>query len=235
MPFEGLSNSVVSPISGVSDRSIEIWRRPLESIGTLVLWGLISLTTLGITVALVVLAPRRVRVASSTLELEGGSSLILGGIAAGLLGPIVIGLGFLLMITVVGWVLIPLVVALAAIALACGLAIVGVWLGRRVYQSTHHEPLQRPVPLLVQMLLGMGVLLCSTVVPAAIVPVGWIAMTLLGLLYVAGCLGIGAIVLSRLGTLSPAGKQRRNTAPQPARHTGHTMPLTSTPSAREDA
>lgn len=214
MPFQGLENSIANPISGGSPGTTDIWRRPLESIGALLMWSLVSIVTLGLAVALVVLAPRRVRVASSTLELEGGPSLIVGLIAAGILAPVVAGLVLALMITVVGWVLIPLVVALAVVALACGLAIIGVWLGRRVYQGTHHEPHQRPVPLLVQMLLGMAALLCSTVVPAAILPVGWIAMTLLALLYVAGCIGIGAIVLSRLGTLSPATKQRPSPTPQ---------------------
>lgn len=224
-----MENGIGGAVPGSTGSSAQFWRAPFEHIGTLFVWGLLSLLVLVVSVVLVVVAPLRVRVASATLEVEGRPSAVVGIITAGLLGPLVATLVLLLMITVVGWVFIPVVVALVGAMLACGLAVVGVWLGRRINQTAHQEPLQKPTPMLVQMLLGMAAILCSTVVPAALVPAGWIAATLLGLLYVTGCIGLGSIVLSRMGTLPPARRQRRYPGLQGARGPSNTMPLGSLP------
>jgi cytoskeletal protein CcmA (bactofilin family) len=227
MPLLGVENGIGGPISDPSQSMSQIWRTPFERIGAIFVWGLVSLVTLALSVVLVVVVPRRVRVASATLEVEGGPSAMLGIISAVLLGAATALVIPLLMLSVVGWVLIPVVVALVVATLSSGLAIVGVWLGRRIYQTAHHEPLQRPTPMLVHMLLGVAALLCSTIVPAALVPVGWVAGLLLALLYVAGCIGLGSILLSRLGTLPPARRHRRYPATPGASGSANTMPLGS--------
>ena len=226
VPLFDMMNGITGPISGPPGTLGTLWRGPFERIGILFVWGLVSLVTLGLSVMLVIVSPRRVRVASATLEAEGGPSIMLGIIAAALLAPVTAVIAMLLMMSVVGWVLIPVVAAFVAVTLASGMAIVGVWLGRRIYQTAQHEPLQRPTPLLLQMLLGIAALLCSTIVPAALVPVGWIATLLLGLLYLAACVGLGSILLSRLGTLPPARRQRVPVLGSPG--PGTTMPLGST-------
>ncbi|HKP51931.1 MAG TPA: polymer-forming cytoskeletal protein [Chloroflexia bacterium] len=223
IPILGLENTVGGSMSDPSQPANQIWRTPFERMGAIFVWGLVSLVTLALSVVLVVVVPRRVRVASATLEAEGGPSAMLGIITAVLLAFVTAVVTLLLMVTVVGWVLIPVVIALVVVTLSSGLAIVGVWLGRRIYQTTHHEPLQRPTPMLVHMLLGIATLLCSTVVPAALVPVGWVAGMLLALLYVAGCIGLGSILLSRMGTLPPTRHRRY----QRASGSASTMPLGS--------
>jgi hypothetical protein len=224
-----VENNATGPATRLSESSIHGWRTPFERIGSLFVWGLLSVVVLTLSVVLVLVTPRRVRVAAATLEAVGRPSVTLGIITAGLLGPLMGALGMLLMITVVGWVLIPVMVAGVAVMLTSGLAIVGVWLGRRIYQTTHQEPLQKPTPMLVQMLLGVAAILCSTVLPAALVPVGWVAGTLLGLLYVAACIGLGSILLSRMGTLPPARRQHRYPVSPGSHGPSNTMPLGSLP------
>ncbi len=229
LPSFGLENSAAGGLVGPPNGVSQFWRTPFEHLGTLFGWGIVSLIVLLISVVLAIVAPLRVRVASATLVSEGRPALTLGLIIAAMLGPLTGAVIAVLMVTVVGWVLIPVVAALLVVALASGLAIMGVWLGRTISQNTHHDDIQRPTPMLVQMLLGMAAILCSTVVPAALVPVGWIATTLIVLLYVAGCIGLGSILLSRLGTLPPARSQNRQPASPVAHSPGNTMPLGSAP------
>lgn len=224
-----VEKEATGPVTRLSQTSIYGWHTPFDRVGSLFAWGLLSVVVLTLSVVLALVTPHRVRVAAATLETVGRPSVIVGLITAGLLGPLVGALGMLLMITVVGWVLIPVMVAAVAVMLASGLAIVGVWLGRRIYQTTHQEPLQKPTPMLVQMLLGVAAILCSTVLPAALVPAGWVAGTLLGLLYLAACIGLGSILLSRMGTLAPARRQHRYPVSPGSQGPSNTMPLGSLP------
>jgi hypothetical protein len=163
-------------------------------------------------------------VTSATLETAGGPSLVVGLIAAGLLGPVIAMVSFVLMITVVGWALVPVVLGVAGAVLVFGLVIASLWVGRRVYDTAHSGPLDKIPPLMFQMLLGLAVLLLCVAVPAALLP-GWIGMLLLGLLYVAACIGLGAAILSRFGTLAPPGLTSRGPYTDQHYGAGPTSPL----------
>jgi hypothetical protein len=109
-----------------------------------------------------------------------------------------------LTLTVVGIVLVPVLGIVVALALVFGLANVSLWLGRRVYESVRHEtrPLHAHQRVMFETLLGLGVVLAATLFPTLLLP-GWISSILWLLVYLAACLGLGAGIMSRFGTLVP--------------------------------
>jgi hypothetical protein len=125
-----------------------------------------------------------------------------GLITAFLLWPIVGMVGMVLTISVVGILLVPVLVLGVAVALLFGLVVVSNWLGRRLYQTGYPSAVNSTPQLVVQVLLGMAVLLGSTLVPAAFVA-PWVGMLMMALVYFAACVGLGSVILSRLGTLPP--------------------------------
>lgn len=165
-------------------------------------WSMFTLLTLSLGVGLAFLAPRRVLVSSRTLEAEVGPSVVVGAITALLLGPtagLVIGL---LLASMVGVVFIPLAVLAVVGLLLCGLVVVSVWLGKRVYETARPDVEPGAAPLPIQVLIGMAVILGSTALPSVLAP-GWTSTLLLPLLYFVACVGLGSAILSRLGTIEP--------------------------------
>ncbi|MDQ6694328.1 MAG: hypothetical protein M3014_07880 [Chloroflexota bacterium] len=178
------------------------WSRYLLLVGWLALGVIVLLLAL----VLVAILPERVRVAAATLEVEPRSALLIGAIIALLFWPVVSILAGILAMTVVGLVLVPALVIAAASALLFGLATSGLWLGRRVYDTAHHVPTYGGPHLLLDAGIGASVILCAVVVPSALMQ-GWIASVLWGMLYLVACAGMGATLLSRLGTLAPQGRR----------------------------
>ena len=58
------------------------------------------------------------------------------------------------------------------------------------------------VTLVMEVLLGAAAILACTILPAIFVS-GWISILMLGMLYVLSCIGLGAGLLSKFGTLQP--------------------------------
>ena len=240
LPMAQLGNALPLSPAGATTTSTGA-RGPLDRLGSLALWGVVSMGVLALSVALLLAFPRRVRVTGATLEAEGRHSVILGLITACLFGPLVALVTSLLMVSVVGWVLIPVLWAIAGALLAFGLVAASLWLGRRVYDTTHAGivytgsgrtgqtgVLEKVPPLVFQMLLGITVLLLSVVVPAALMP-GWVGLALLLIVYVAACTGLGAALLSRFGALMPPGGLSRHRLPVEHYGAGVTSPLGQLP------
>jgi hypothetical protein len=183
---------------------------PFNRIGSWLFLGGLSTALLVLSMGLAALAPRRIRISSSTLESEPGPSVAVGIIASILLAPIggLITAG--LAITVVGIVLIPAVwIAIGAVYLY-GFVVVAQWLGRRIHDSAHRPDIEatlahkssQSVVLVMEVLLGASAMLACTILPAIFVS-GWISILMLGMLYVLACIGIGSGLLSKFGTLQP--------------------------------
>lgn len=153
--------------------------------------------------------PHRLQVSTATLDAAPGSSVAVGLIVAFLLWPVFAIVGMILTLTVVGIVLVPVVAIVVALALMFGLANVSLWLGKRVYESVRHEtgPLHATQRVMLETLLGLGVVLAATLFPTLLLP-GWISSLLWLLVYLAACIGLGAGVMSRFGTLVPPTRQQ---------------------------
>ncbi len=174
---------------------------------------LVLVLGMGLLLAVFVLAfalvvPQRLQVASATLEAAPGPSITVGLIVALLLWPAFGVVSMVLTLTIVGIVLVPVLGIAVALALLFGLANVSLWLGRRVYESVRHEtrPLNVHQRVMLETLFGLGVILAATLFPTLLLP-GWISSLLWMLVYLAACLGLGAGVMSRFGTLVPPTRQ----------------------------
>ena len=176
----------------------------------MMVWGILSLVLLLLSALLVSIAPTRTHISADTLQAEVGPSLIVGVVTALLLPALVALVSLALMVTIVGTVLVPVVMLAALLALLFGLTVISLWMGRHMYASVQHNP-ETSAPLILQVLLGVPVVLICTVVPAALLP-GWVSLLMLPLLYFAACIGLGGVILSRLGTLAP-----RSVAPRQQR------------------
>jgi hypothetical protein len=198
--------------------------------------GMLSLVLLLLAVAVVSVQPGRVRISSATLDAEPGPSVVVGLIMGFLLGPAVGFLAFVLAITVVGIILIPVLMVGIGLGLLFGLVVISLWLGRRIYETTHQVGIPHVPPIILEVLIGMAVLLGSTLVPAVFIS-WWITLLMAVLLYFVACIGIGSAILSRLGTLAPSRNAARYTlvypsqpyAAQQSSQPAPTAPLGSTP------
>ena len=203
-PFWGANG-----VSFLQTTDITPWAR--NSVGRfagIMAWGVFSLLLLLLSALMAAIMPVRTRISADTLQAEVGPSLIVGVIAALLLPALVALVSLALVVTIVGAVLVPVVVIAAGLALLFGLTVISLWMGRHMYASVQHNP-ETSAPLILQVLLGVPVVLICTVVPAALLP-GWVGLLMLPLLYFAACVGLGAVILSRLGTLAP-----RSVVPRP--------------------
>jgi hypothetical protein len=138
-------------------------------------------------------APRQVARMAATLEHAIVPSAVVGVLTAVLL-PLAVGVvGLILAITIVG----PAVLALVVLtALLVGLTAVGIWVGEWLAQSQSRVTLPRSP--LARGLVGLALLLAANALVSLLLPwLGW------GLLYLLSCLGLGAMVLSRFGTVVP--------------------------------
>jgi len=197
-PLQGSSGSVTVPKPSDVTPSL---RNSLGRFAGMATWGILSLVLLLLSVLLVSIAPIRSRISADTLQAEVGPSFIVGVVTAMLLPALLALVSLALVVTIVGAVLVPVVVIAAGLVLLFGLTVISLWMGRLMYASIPHNP-EVDAPLILQVLLGVPVVLICTVVPAALLP-GWVALLMLPLLYFAACVGLGGVILSRLGTLPP--------------------------------
>jgi hypothetical protein len=98
--------------------------------------------------------------------------------------------------------LLPVLVIGVLALLLFGLVTVGAWLGRWIYDGSRQSAAHPVAPLTVQVLIGMAILLGSTLLPSAMRP-GFLSIVMMILLYVVTCVGLGALFLSRFGKLAP--------------------------------
>jgi hypothetical protein len=164
--------------------------------------GTLGLTVLVLGLVVASAVPSRVAVAGATLEAEPVPSIIVGLIAAVLLVPVVLVAGVILAISLVGVILLPVLAVGAVVVWLFGLVTTGAWLGKRVHEATHHNAYLNPLPMPLQVLMGMAVVLGAAFLPTLLLR-GPIPVLMTGLVYFAGCVGLGAAILSRFGSLAP--------------------------------
>lgn len=220
VPIPGMNSVTGKP--GVPDSSSQNFARGLAGsvtrIASLIAWLGLSLLLMVVVLGFALVVPQRLQVSSGTLDAAPGPSVALGLIVAFLLGPVTGVLMMVLAITIVGIALIPVLGIVLMLALLFGLSNISLWLGRRVYDSVRHGQnshqnghqngagVQGPQRVLLEAGLGLGVLLCATLFPTLVLP-GWIGFLLWALVYFAACIGLGAGVMSRFGTLLPPVKR----------------------------
>jgi cytoskeletal protein CcmA (bactofilin family) len=208
-PAQALQNIVqpVQPQPGQPEGSFD--SSPFARITGLFSIGILSLLILLLSVGMAAAIPNRVRTASATLQSEPGPAIVVGIITAFLIFPVAGIVAVILTVSVVGALLLPVLAIALLGAFLLGFVVVGHWLGRHLHETTRQgaEPLSFQSPtLIIEVLLGVAVLLASTLIPVLFLP-SWIAVLMFLLVYSIACLGIGATVLSRFGTLAPP-KQR---------------------------
>jgi cytoskeletal protein CcmA (bactofilin family) len=223
-PVDELGNLINANQGNLGDASTWASRiSPFNRMGSWLFLGSISTVLLVLSMGLAALAPRRIRISSSTLESQPGPSVAVGVIAAMLIAPIAGIIGTALAVTVVGLVLLPaLGIALGAIYLY-GFVVISQWLGKRIHDSAHRPDIEatlaqkssQSVVLVMEVMLGAAAILACTILPAIFVS-GWISILMFGMLYALACLGIGSGLLSKFGTLQPPKhRQHRHTLVYP--------------------
>jgi hypothetical protein len=150
----------------------------------------VVLLALGILVLLV--APRPVTRIEATLEEVFWPSAVVGVLTAILLPVVTLILSGILLFTVVGA---PLVMLVAAGAWFLGLVVFALWLGDRLART--FPQIRLPRTALGRGTLGLAAILLLEVVFGSTLP--WLGGPLA---YVLGCLGLGAVILSRGGTVA---------------------------------
>ncbi len=231
-PAQALENLVqpVPPQSGKFDGSF--FNNSFARIAGVFSIGILSAIILLLAAGMTSAIPNRVRTASSTLQAEPGPSIVLGVITAFLIFPVAGLVAVVLTISVVGIVLLP-VLAIGLIgAFLLGLVVVSHWLGKHLHDTTkqgetHLLTYQSPT-LMIEVLLGVAVILASTLIPALFLP-AWISVLMFLLVYSVACIGIGSTVLSRFGTLSPPKRHHQPKIMYPTQfhsHYGAVLPHT---------
>jgi len=168
---------------------------------------LVALVVLG--VLLVLLLPKQTAQVGQTVSEAGWTSLVFGVLSF----LVLIVLVPLLVIICIG---IPVAVLLVMAAVAAGLfgwVAIGVLLGRRLLAALHGS---QPQPV-IEAVIGVTVLTLLAEVPC----LGW----LLGA--VAGTVGLGAVVLSRFGTMRYAPQPAVTNLPAPPTDSSSTTPPTA--------
>ena len=179
-------------------------------------WSMLGLIVLAAGTLTSMLVPGRVRVSSDTLEAEPGPSVVTGVIMGLLCWPAIGLISVALAVTVVGVVLIPVVILAALLLFLFGLVVVSRWLGKRVLESARlsnghgsgsgsgyaGSGVRYPASAVLEVAVGMAVVLSCTLIPLAFLP-PWAGVLLVALVFFASCVGVGATLLSRFGTLPP--------------------------------
>jgi cytoskeletal protein CcmA (bactofilin family) len=203
----------VQPNKANSGSSGSIGDSPFNRIAALFSVGILSVLILLLSVGITAVVPNRVRTASATLQAEPGPSIVVGIITAFLIFPVAGLVAGVLTISVVGIILLPVLAVALLGAFLLGLVVVSHWLGEHFHDTIRTGgagPLSMQMPtILIEVLLGVAVILASTLIPLLFLP-SWMWVLMLLLVYSISCVGIGAAILSRLGTLAPP-KQRRPT------------------------
>jgi hypothetical protein len=158
----------------------------------LVLLGLGSLVLLALGVGILVVAPRPVTRIEATLEEVFWPSAVVGLLTAILLPVVTVILAGVLLFTVIGT---PLVLLAAGAAWFLGLVVFALWLGDRLARAVPQAPLPRSA--LARGTFGLAAILVGGVLVGSVVP--WLGGPLA---YLLGCLGLGAVILSRGGSVA---------------------------------
>jgi cytoskeletal protein CcmA (bactofilin family) len=235
-PWAGMSNH-----GSVAGDSGSNWEMALARFGGIFGMGMFSVLVLGLSFGLTAIMPGRVRTTTYTLQSEPGSSIIVGLITALLLFPVAGVLAVLLTISMVGIVLLPLLAIAVLGVLLFGFVVVGYWLGKRIHDSArpgglspnglngHNTP-----ALAIEVIIGTAIILGSLFVPAMFLP-PWASIMLLGVVYLVSCLGVGAAILSRFGTLAPPKRLHSRTVMYPTPvHSHYGSALPHTPAERQN-
>src|SRR5207249_10850649 len=114
------------------------------------------------------IVPRRVSISSATLEAEPGPSIIVGLIAAFLLGPATGLVAVLLAISLIGLVLLPVLAVGVVLIWLYGLVSVSAWLGRKFYEAAHPHAANAALPVAIEVLMGMALILGTSFQPTLI-------------------------------------------------------------------
>lgn len=221
------SGSLAGNVGSPSD-----WGSTLARFGGIFGMGMFSLLVLVLSIGLTALLPARVRTTTHTLNAEPGPSMVVGLITALLLFPVASLVAVILTISFVGIVLLPLLAIAVLGVLLYGFVVAGHWLGKRILDSTRPGALSpngldanNTAALALEVLIGTAVILGSVFVPALFLP-PWASIMLLGVVYLVSCLGVGAAILSRFGTISPPRRHRHTLVyPTPVHsHYGTSLP-----------
>jgi cytoskeletal protein CcmA (bactofilin family) len=196
------------------------WEAALARFGGIFGMGMFSLLVLLLSIGLTALLPNRVRTSTYTLSAESGPSIVVGLITSLLLFPAAALVATILTISMVGIVLLPLLALIVLAVLLFGFVVAGHWLGKRIHDTSRHGALNPNVlsghdtpALALEVIIGTAVILGSVFLPALFLP-AWASIMLLGVVYLVSCLGLGAAILSRFGTIAPP-KRHRHTIMYP--------------------
>ncbi|HET9495170.1 MAG TPA: hypothetical protein VFR15_13150 [Chloroflexia bacterium] len=219
----------------VVDAAGSRWNSVLARFGGIFGMGMFSVLVLGLSIGLTAIMPGRVRTTTYTLQAEPVPSLIVGLITALLLFPVAGVVAVLLTVSMVGIVLLPLLAIAVLGVLLYGFVIASHWLGKRIHDTTRHGEIQanglngqQSAALVIEVIIGAAIFLGSVFVPALFLP-AWAVMMLLGVVYLVSCLGVGAAILSRFGTLTPPRRHHQRTVMYPTpvhSHYGSSLPHT---------
>lgn len=158
----------------------------------LIVMGVASVLALGLGSLVLLVAPRPVTRIEATLEEVFWPSAVVGVLTAILLPVVTLILSGILLFTVIGT---PLVLLVAGALWFLGLVVFGLWLGERLARTFPQAPV--PKSALGRGMLGLLLLLLIGMVFGGGVPwLGW------PLTYLLGCLGLGAVILSRGGSVA---------------------------------
>jgi hypothetical protein len=199
-------------------------RDPLGAVGSFVLRLLANLVlgVVFVTVGtLAVLAwPRQTGRVVTVLEATPWSALGVGLLTGVLILPVAGLLSIILAITIIGIILIPVLWLAVGVGWLYGAVVVGLWAGRRLAESGRLPAARNS--LLVTAIAGLGtVAVACALLMSTVAWIGWPVS------YFLGFIGLGAVVLSRLGVNGTT----RRTGGLPPRVT---LPLTLPQSGSSD-
>ena len=154
--------------------------------GWIALWAAVSalalLGFLGLAILIIALVPEHMKTIAAALERSFGAMLLWGMAGIMLIVPVAV----LLAISIVGIILIPLEILLAALAFMVGYIIAAIYIGKNVFRSFKREP-----PPFVDALLGILILFVVGFVPVA-------GAVIKAVFLVAG---FGSVLVTRFGTV----------------------------------
>jgi hypothetical protein len=201
-------------------------RDPLGAVGSFVLRLLANLVlgVVFVTVGtLAVLAwPRQTGRVVTVLEATPWSALGVGLLTGVLILPVAGLLSIILAITNIGIILIPVLWLAVGVGWLYGAVVVGLWAGRRLAESGRLPAARNS--LLVTAIAGLGtVAVACALLMSTVAWIGWPVS------YFLGFIGLGAVVLSRLGV---SGHAQRTGGPPPRVTHPLTMPQQAGPPDR---
>jgi hypothetical protein len=201
-------------------------RNPLADLASFVL-RLLAYLVLGVVFVtvgtLAVLAwPRQTGRVVTVLEATPWSALGVGLLTGVLILPVASLLSVILAITIIGIILIPVLWLAVGVGWLYGAVVVGLWAGRRLADSGRLPAARNS--LLVTAIAGLGIVaLVCVLLTSTVAWIGWPVS------YFLGFIGLGAVVLSRLGV---SGNTQRTSGLPPRVTHPLTMPQAGPPDRR---